>query len=346
MVVDISKPHNIRYSLAGFPYIITGDGSYNIVKNNLISHIITFTDGSCNIQFTYPVQITITMVGGGGGGARGAYNNSTEGGGGGGGGCIIYKCPLNVASSIYTVTVGKGGIGGNIGINNNGMPGLETSFECFDISNGGVDVSSSLIMPGGGGGTLSLDDNGLGGSGGSNPVLNLNSRVNPGLNILPYIYYGCSGGTSGGGDTDASFGYTNDTSYGGGGGGGGNGGNSLTDGSTTIYTTGNGGKGGNGGNGGDGSGNYGGGGGGGGSLIRIRENGVDLYSTVNNGSNATNTNNKVIDKGGNGGNGMANTGSGGGGGGSGYNNKIFSSAGAGGNGGSGIVIITIPPVFL
>ena len=348
MNVDITKPHNIRYSLAGFPYIITGDGSYNIVKNNLISHIITFTDGSCNIQFTYPVQITLTMVGGGGGGARGAYNNSTEGGGGGGGGCTIYKCPLNVASSLYTITVGTGGAGGNIRTNN-GMPGVETRFECFDISNMGVDVSSLLIMPSGNGGTLSLDDNGLGGSGGDNPTLNPNSNLNPTLNILPYIYYGGNGGTSGGGDTDALDGSENSTLYGGGGGGGGNGGNSNIDGTNTP-TTGNGGDGGKGGYGGDGNGNYGGGGGGGGSLIRIRDNGVDLYSIVNDGFDASYNsnipNNKPNEKGGNGANGMANTGGGGGGGGSGYNNKNPISVGIGGNGGSGIVIITIPPVFL
>jgi hypothetical protein len=350
MVVDISKPHNIRYSLAGFPYIITGDGSYNIVKNNLISHIITFTDGSCNIQFTYPVQITLTMVGGGGGGARGAYNNSTQGGGGGGGGCTIYKCPLNVASTTYTVSIGKGGIGGMIG-NNFGMPGLESSFKCFDINNGGVDVSLSLIMPGGSGGTLSLDDNGLGGSGGNNPILNTNVNLNSGLNILPYIFYGCSGGTSGGGDTDASDGYRNDTPYGGGGGGGGNGGNSNIDG-TNVPTTGKGGNGSydSGGSGGNGSGNYGGGGGGSGRLIKIGDNGVDLIYIANNGFDASYNesipNNKANEKGGNGGNGMANTGGGGGGGGSGYNNKYSRSVGIGGNGGSGVVIMTIVPVFL
>ncbi len=69
------------------------------------------------------ITAKITLIGGGGGGGGGAYhnnnvNNSTGGGGGGGAGEVVTVENMHLeANTTYSVTVGAGGEGGNMGSN-------------------------------------------------------------------------------------------------------------------------------------------------------------------------------------------------------------------------------------
>ena len=263
----------------------------------------------------------VLVVGGGGGGG-------SKCGGGGGGGGVVYTQSLAVASGIYSVTVGRGGIG---------APDKST----VNTSGGDSGAFGILAYGGGAGGTFGGRTNshyGLdGGSGGGGGIVrpwNYATRAHGGTGLQ---------GHDGGSGCNINFMAYGGASYVGsayrstGGGGGGAGGAGVAadyqDDPERVF----------GGNGGAGvlceiyGAVYYGGGGGGGATSRAEsgsftggiggggDGGVTVGSTVKPGKNGTD--------------GL------GGGGGGGSGDTADSEGGAGGNGGSGVVIIRyhIPP---
>ena len=121
---------------------------------------------------TYTASYLIVAGGGGGGGA-----NNTEGGGGGGAGGLLTGTTSLTPSSVYTITVGAGGVGvasnGNLG-SNSSITGLTAAVG----GGGGAKGTASSGGSGGGGGsasgagaagsgTVGQGNNGGTGSGGS-----------------------------------------------------------------------------------------------------------------------------------------------------------------------------------
>jgi hypothetical protein len=144
----------------------------------------TFTSsGTLNIPV--PASADVLVVAGGGGG----YDSY---GGSGGAGGLIYSNAFSIAAnSSYTVTVGGGGAGGNVGVN------------------GANSVFGSLTALGGGGGAGGSSPGGSGGSGGGA------QHGTPGTGLQPSSSSG-GYGNNGGGNVG-----------GGGGGAGGAGGNAY-----------------------------------------------------------------------------------------------------------------------
>ena len=273
--------------------IISFDSSYYY---HMFPHSGTFTP-------TQSLTADYLVIGGGGGGGR----NYAGGGGAGGYRTSIGGSALSLTAQAYTVTVGAGGNGGSVSVNN-GTKGGDSSFSTITSTGGGGGIGGDGVYSG-------VED---GGSGGGTSGFGTTSDIGLGNTPSTSPSQGNNGGYSG----------TNGASpnYGGGGGGG----------ATSVGGNGNGSRlGGDGGNGSNTasawasatqtglSGYYaaGGGGGGGGAS----GSGAGGLGGIGGGGNGGAGN------GSSGTNALANLGSGGGGGG--YGN------GAGGAGGSGLVII-------
>lgn len=112
--------------------------------------------GNGNIQFSKTVQCDVLIVGGGGGvgwGGGGLSGGSGTGGGGGGGvgeGKLIFH-----QNELYTITIGKGG---NVGHNNFGENGEDTTIIGKDIN--------EIAYGGGAGGYYTINSHSGGSSGG------------------------------------------------------------------------------------------------------------------------------------------------------------------------------------
>ena len=252
----------------------------------------------------------ILAVGGGGGG--GAKN-----GGGGGGGGVIYTQQMVIASGVYPVSVGMGGMG---------APDKRTD----NTSGGNSGVFGLLAYGGGAGGTYSRKRNIPGGYTGE--------PFSGGSGGGGGAWYPGTVGTTPGADGVEGQGFaggssTNGASHfwcagGGGGGAGAPGGYAWSNGSY-LY----------GGNGGDGvhceiyGSKYYGGGGGGGVTSKTAATGENFCGGTGGGGHGGVTAGDAVKSGENGEDGLG----GGGGGGSGYLGD--SEGGAGGNGGRGVVIL-------
>jgi hypothetical protein len=178
-----------------------------------------------DITFTKDTMCYILIVGGGGGGYGSAEKYHY--GGGGGGGAILYATGLQVTSGIYTVKVGRGGVGE---LNDGTSAEDGFSSEAFGaIANGGSKGKRTLDLVnwyGGEGGTTNISSSSFvfteytGGNGGTGTynldttVHSLNGDNGRLINIVGPYYWGGGGG---GGGMYAIFGSGGE---GGGGGGG------------------------------------------------------------------------------------------------------------------------------
>ena len=252
----------------------------------------------------------VLVVGGGGGGG-------CKAGGGGGGGGVVYTQQMVVANGIYSLTVGRGGIGSP---NNSTRP-----------TNGGDSMVFGLLAYGGGaGGTYSLHNTGYtgasGGGGGIWYPYSSNSKCKGGdgidgqgyaggigfnTNMTVTAYRYCSGGGGGGAGApgvNAGMEVVNGTEYA----SGGNGGDGML---CEIF----------------GSWYYGGGGGGGTTTTTLADS--HRGGLGGGGDGGVTSSKLVVSPGKNGQDGF------GGGGGGGSVQQADSAGGAGGNGGSGVVIL-------
>ena len=181
--------------------------------------IHTFTS-SGTFEVYNNIDVSCLIIGGGGGGTDGDDNN---GGGGGGGAGGFLEVSQNITPGQYTIVVGAGGIGSQLGVESSGVNGNNSSFNenialggGGDSSNGGcgggafrgvTPGSGSQGGDGGTGGTYLAVWGGGGGGGGANE--NGGNGVN-GQNV--------KGGNGGNGKSSNISGTA--TVYAGGGGGG------------------------------------------------------------------------------------------------------------------------------
>jgi len=285
------------------PYYYFASGNYiaSVINNYTV---ISFLSGSSTIQFTTTKTVNVLIVGGGGGGG---LSMGDEGAGGGGAGAIGYGTLTFSPFSTYTITIGAGGIAGNVNTVVPPTNGVSTTIS-------GVGISETAIGGGGGGSGIdglitSVGSNGGSGGGGNGyGADNVGGTVSASSGTLTYIgkiggvgYAASNGGGVGGGGGGAATAGTNGTITNASGGGG--------NGYTWSYTT----------------PIYGGGGGGGAyNQIGYMQGGPGGLGGGGNGGIFADS---VAD----GSPGLANTGGGGGGGTGGGSN--------GGAGGSGIVVI-------
>lgn len=290
-----------------------------------------------------PSNNAIYLVGSGGGGSGGGIFSSTSrvggSGGGGGGFTAISNYLIGASSTISSIVLGVGGLGG-------AAIGSGTA-----TSTGGDGTATTIPNPSGG--TYSAGGGGGGSSNGSTRVrvagaAGVGTTNNGGLGGLGASSVATSTGTAGGGGGGAAGpngtggaggignSSTTNTSVRGGGGGGNGGGSAGAGG------TGNGGNNSQGFGGGLGgtspTGGFFGGGGGGGSFGLTGDYGIDILKTFGGGGGA----------GGGGGQTASTQGTGGGGNyGGGAGGGMCSPGGnvtAGGNGGNGLIVITYTPL--
>ena len=181
--------------------------------------IHTFTS-SGTFEVYNNIDVSCLIIGGGGGGTDG---DDTKGGGGGGGAGGFLEVSQNITPGQYTIVVGAGGIGSQLGVESSGVNGNNSSFNenialggGANSSNGGcgggafrgaTPGSGSQGGDGGTGGTYLVVWGGGGGGGGANE--NGGNGVN-GQNV--------KGGNGGNGKSSNISGTA--TVYAGGGGGG------------------------------------------------------------------------------------------------------------------------------
>ena len=229
---EITSIYMIYYK----PPVLTGTYTTSGVTNPAYISMVTFT-GSGTIQFDSDRTIQILLVAGGGYG--GYSNTSLSVGGGGGGGGVAAGSIFCSAGTIYTISIGAGGVYAMNGYGNGG----DTTFT-------GSDINLSVYGGGGGGigaGSLtSLSTGNIGGcGGGSGGQNNLDkymilygkskSGTNTGTTKGNIVFFGNNGAPAAGGLT-----------YGTGGGGGGGAGAPGNVSPSGTLNSGNGGQGGNG----------------------------------------------------------------------------------------------------
>lgn len=187
---------SITYANGYWVHTFTGSGSFKPFNNMDVEYLVIAGGGGGGGADT-----TVTSSGGSGGGA-GGYRSSVAGEFSGGGAMAESKLSLT-ASTIYSVTVGAGGLGGGTAYIG-GTPGSNSSF-------------STVISTGGGGGDSGRGTSGhTGSSGGSGGGGSLDSSSAP----WP--------GTAGQGYAGARGSYGGSTAGAGGGGAGGIGGTGTT----------------------------------------------------------------------------------------------------------------------
>ena len=299
-----------------------GDWGYRKTIGNEVA--IVFTNHTKTVNWIVPEKlenVKFLVVGGGGGGGADNSNDSNErvaGAGGGGGGVITGLVNFD-KDTVVSITVGAGGLGGNVGVDASGDSGFGGAYN-GEPSSFGVDDTAWVVAYGGGSDQGATADDSYyggknGGSGGSgaggrayanggaatqgsvNSANVTHSEKNgfPGGNgcTVEYRSYGYGAAAGGGGATAAGGDGTKPDGYKGGDGGAG-----LTSditGTATVY-----------GSGGGGSSTWG--------EAGVGGEGAGDGVIGNNGENA-----------------LANQGGGGGG--------SSRKAALGGNGGSGIVVL-------
>lgn len=129
--------------LNSFASGIEGSSGVVRIKYYLTTQVITTVGTTSWTAPAYTSTVSYLVVGGGGGAGNG-YDNA---GGGGGGGGMVRSGSLSVTpGTVYTITVGDGGIGGtNARVDHAGTDGSESVF-------------ASIISLGGGGGKASRTD--------------------------------------------------------------------------------------------------------------------------------------------------------------------------------------------
>jgi hypothetical protein len=158
--IEISNG-NVKKTIIGSasytqPSINVGGVNQNSILINDNNYYYAFTSNSSGntgtITFYQNTVCDILLVGGGGSG-------SANHGGGGGAGAVIFVKSITLLPGIYNITVGAGGIAGNMAISNGiGNKGGNTI-----ITSNNIDI---LVAEGGGGGGALTADGGTGGSGG------------------------------------------------------------------------------------------------------------------------------------------------------------------------------------
>ena len=250
-----------------------------------------------------PLIVDYLVVAGGGGGAS-AHGAS---GAAGGAGEYLYKTSqtLTTGGSGYTVTVGAGGIGGQVTSSTVGSAGTQGSDSIFiQTTKGG-----GFGRPAGGSpaGVYAGSDGGSGGGGAFNGTGGASTAVSPGLGNAGGAGYAGSNYGCGGGGGAGSAGINGTTNTGGAGGAGVQNPITVASGSGPYYAA------------------------GGGGGIYNQSSGAGIGGSGI-GGNSYNTQNAT--------DGVANTGSGGGGG-----CYTGSAVYLGGDGGSGVVILRYPSAY-
>ncbi|MDX5467881.1 MAG: T9SS type A sorting domain-containing protein [Cyclobacteriaceae bacterium] len=152
----------------------------------------TVLEITCDYNWVAPEglsQFTVYVGGAGGGGGSG------EGSGGGGSGALIQQSftttsPYGLpANSIYSITVGEGGLGAQ-SPNNNGFQGGTTTFSGPSTSAAGATANISVVG-GGGGGSRAVNTGGSGSSGGGGSATPSPTKTSgPGGTAIPISYTG------------------------------------------------------------------------------------------------------------------------------------------------------------
>ena len=204
-----ANSYGVSSPITSTPFNITG--SYTITSNANYNNIIIFT-GNGTISFNATVTVQTLIVGGGGGAGSLAPEHMAGSGGGGGGGVGVGSLSFT-GSTIYTISVGNGGLNNTSGTNT-----TITGGTISETANGGGKGAGDLNGAAGNGGS------GGGASGGSNPPPGSATRGSGTL-----TYYGNTGGNGvqfagGGGGGAGGAGISAQTSIL----NGGNGGNGYT----------------------------------------------------------------------------------------------------------------------
>ena len=184
--------------------LVSGTNIKTVNSNSLVGSgdVVLGAAGSIEVftsstTWTCPAGVTkakVTVVGGGGSAGNGV---SQTGGGGGGGGAAI-KVLTVVPATVYTVTIGAGGVGLSAGVGNTtGNAGGTSSFSGGVITTvsatGGAGGPSSTA--GGAGGVGSNGDLNI--SGGAGGAAAANSNVPPALGGSTVFAGNTPGGTAG-----------------------------------------------------------------------------------------------------------------------------------------------------
>lgn len=203
----------------------------SVISFNEYNHKTFTQDG----EFIVPDGISIIYVtaaagGGGGGGGKGGAVNRIGGGGGGGGACIARKLYPVEPGQVISITIGKGGIGGE-GINQRS----ESSEPAYGENGTPTILSNIVTLSGGSAGRFSTGGNGgspNGGEGANGRAVGSSTGQNAGDGIVDTIlgingiggsssYAGGGGGSIGYGGSGSAYSSGSSGMYGGGGSGGG-----------------------------------------------------------------------------------------------------------------------------
>ena len=129
-----------------------GDWGYRKTIGNEVA--IVFTNHTKTVTWTVPENledVQFLVVGGGGGGGADNSNDSNErvaGAGGGGGGVITGLVNFD-KDTVVSITVGAGGLGGNVGVDASGDSGFGGAYN-GEPSSFGVDDTAWVVAYGGG----------------------------------------------------------------------------------------------------------------------------------------------------------------------------------------------------
>jgi hypothetical protein len=156
------KEYALTVSRGSSPPLMAEGGTPQFILDNGINYEVHTFTASGSLSFfnasTESIVADYLIVAGGGGAGGPRSNNGADMGGGGGAGGLLYQTgeTLDLTGGSVTVTVGRGGYGGNV--DNSGQDGDYSSI-------------GNIAVPGGGfGGRVGSDGNvgGSGGSGGGN----------------------------------------------------------------------------------------------------------------------------------------------------------------------------------
>lgn len=166
-------------------------------------------------------QVVVELMGGGGGGGGGRNGGTAAGGGGGAGSTPATRVITVVPATIYTITIGAGGVGG--AVNSSGADGGTSSFGSLAFMQGGFGGHGSPGSNVGGAGGEPRAGEGMGGGGGGGSAGGT-PGTGAGGGYWP-LALGATGGATvggnGGGTGVGANGGAGGASTGGGGGGGG-----------------------------------------------------------------------------------------------------------------------------
>lgn len=215
------------------PTPTTGDSTTKLATTAFVAarapNMARFTTSG---SWTCPAGVTTAYLsgcaagagGGGGGGSIGSGASSGAGGGGGGGASVIKQPVTVVPGTVYTITIGSGGVGGNGGAigasGSDGSDGGNTSFGALlTLTGGGRGFGGGGVSPGVLGGGFGGSYGGGGGGSGSATLV-----LFPVGGVGGSTPFGTPGGPTRNGSSSGSGVVTGTPGYGYGAGGGGGGG--------------------------------------------------------------------------------------------------------------------------